>query len=410
MPDEQQGHPESLFRDALFRQKRKHGKFREVEAPVLEAPVADTHAHLQLLPDPALSLARCAAHGVGFIWTIVDAHEDGPATFERLDAWRAEAAALAPGLEGAPRKADERAVPHVRIATGCHPHNAKHYDVALEARLRERLADPRVCALGEVGLDYHYDFSPREAQRDAFRLQIRLAKETGLPLILHVREAHDDALALLREEGFPAAGTLLHCYNLDWETLEPWLSEGCHAAFGGPLTFKNADEVRDAAARMPADRLLTETDAPYMTPEPMRGMTCGPEHVVFTAARLAEVRECAPGPARRALLEQLMQNARALLDRPPTAWQRERAQASGQEQAQAQELSSEQVAAQEPAAGQARTQASATGQTSAIGQASATGQASAQTAARVPAAGQASAQASAHPPASKQVPAAGEGE
>ena len=367
MPDERQGHPEPLFRDALFRQKRKHGKFREVEAPVLEAPVADTHAHLQLLSDPALSLARCAAHGVGFICTIVDAHEDGPATFERLDAWRAEAAALAPGLEGAPRKADERAVPHVRIATGCHPHNAKHYDVALEARLRKRLADPRVCALGEAGLDYHYDFSPREAQRDAFRAQIRLAKEAGLPLILHVREAHDDALALLREEGFPAAGTLLHCYNLDWETLEPWLAEGCYAAFGGPLTFKNADEVRDAAARMPIDRLLTETDAPYMTPEPMRGMTCGPEHVVFTAARLAEVRECAPGSARRELLEQLMQNARALLDRPPTAWQREQAQASGQDQVRAQEPSSAEMAARVPAAGQASAQPAAGKQVPAAG-------------------------------------------
>lgn len=326
---------EPVFRDALFRQKRKHGKYRVVEPPALEALVADTHAHLQLLPDPALALARCAVHGVGFVCTIVDAFEDGAITFERLDAWREEAAALASTLEGAPEAAGAVAsgtagcaVPHVRIATGCHPHNAKHYDDALEARLRERLADPRVCALGEVGLDYHYDFSPRDEQRDAFRRQIRLAKEAGLPLVLHVREAHDDALALMREEGFPAAGTLLHCFNLDWATLEPWLAEGCHAAFGGPLTFKSTDEVRDAASRMPLDRLLTETDAPYMTPEPMRGMTCGPEHVVFTAARLAEARGCAAGDERKALLAQLMENARDLLDRSPTPWQRARASAA----------------------------------------------------------------------------------
>ena len=134
---------EPVFRDALFRQKRKHGKYRVVEPPALEALMADTHAHLQLLPDPALALARCAVHGVGFVCTIVDAFEDGATTFERLDAWREEAAALASTLEGAPEAAGAVAsgtagcaVPHVRIATGCHPHNAKHYDDALEARLR----------------------------------------------------------------------------------------------------------------------------------------------------------------------------------------------------------------------------------------------------------------------------------
>ena len=216
-------------------------------------------------------------------------------------------------------------MPRIRIATGCHPHNAKHYDDALEAALRERLADPRVCAVGEIGLDYHYDFSPRDDQRQAFRRQVRLAKECGLPVVLHVREAHDEAFSLMQEEGFPEAGTLLHCFNLDWATLEPWVEAGCHVAFGGPLTFKKADEVREAASKVPLDRLLTETDAPYMTPEPMRGMTCGPEHVLFTAERLAEVRGCAPGPERAAFLRQLLANARGLLDRDPTPWQQEAA-------------------------------------------------------------------------------------
>ena len=216
-------------------------------------------------------------------------------------------------------------MPRIRIATGCHPHNAKHYDDALEAALRERLADPRVCAVGEVGLDYHYDFSPRDDQRQAFRRQVRLAKECGLPVVLHVREAHDEAFSLMQEEGFPEAGTLLHCFNLDWATLEPWVEAGCHVAFGGPLTFKKADEVREAASKVPLDRLLTETDAPYMTPEPMRGMVCGPDHVLFTAERLAEVRGCAPGPKRAAFLRQLLANARELLDRDPTPWQQEAA-------------------------------------------------------------------------------------
>ena len=137
--------------------------------------------------------------------------------------------------------------------------------------------------------------SPRDDQREAFRRQLRLAKEAGLPVALHLREAHDEALAIMREEGFPEAGTLLHCFNLDWATLEPWVEEGCYVAFGGALTFKNADDTREAAARVPADRLLTETDAPYMTPEPRRGMTCLPDHVLFTAERLAEACGRAPG-------------------------------------------------------------------------------------------------------------------
>ena len=213
-------------------------------------------------------------------------------------------------------------MPRVRIAVGCHPHNAKYYDDGLEADLRRMLKDPRVAALGEIGLDYHYDFSPRDDQREAFRRQLRLAKEAGLPVALHLREAHDEALAIMREEGFPEAGTLLHCFNLDWATLEPWVEAGCYVAFGGALTFNNGDATREAAARVPADRLLTETDAPYMTPEPMRGMTCLPDHVLFTAERLAEACGRAPGAQREEFLARLMDNARELLDRPATAWQK----------------------------------------------------------------------------------------
>lgn len=204
---------------------------------------------------------------------------------------------------------------------GCHPHNAQHYDDALEAVLRERLHDARVSALGEVGLDYHYDLSPREAQREAFRRQIRLAKEAGLPVVLHMREAHDDGFALLSEEGFPEAGTLLHCFNLDAAELARWVDAGCFIAFGGPLTFKKAEEVREAAKLVPADRLLTETDAPYMTPEPLRGALCGPAHVVWTADVLCDVLGAATADERRALLTQLYANATGLLNREPTAWQ-----------------------------------------------------------------------------------------
>lgn len=223
-------------------------------------------------------------------------------------------------------------MPRVRFAVGCHPHNAKHYNDGLEQGLLDLLADPRVAAVGEIGLDYHYDFSPREDQREAFRRQIRVSKQAGLPIVLHIREAHDEAFAILQEEGFPEAGTLLHCFNLDWAELARWVGAGCHVAFGGPVTFKHADEVRDAAARVPEELLLTETDAPYMTPEPLRGATCGPEHVVFTAERLCDVRQVEHGEAREAFLRKLLANAYELLDREPTEWQRERAKGLGIEE------------------------------------------------------------------------------
>lgn len=223
-------------------------------------------------------------------------------------------------------------MPRVRFAVGCHPHNAKFYDDDLERALLDRLADPRVSAVGEIGLDYHYDFSPREDQREAFRRQIRVAKQAGLPVVLHIREAHDEAFAILQEEGFPEVGTLLHCFNLDWAELARWVEAGCHVAFGGPVTFKHADEVRDAASRVPEELLLTETDAPYMTPEPLRGATCGPEHVVFTAEKLCEVRGLTFGEERETFLRRLLANAYELLDREPTPWQRERAEELGIEE------------------------------------------------------------------------------
>ena len=135
------------------------------------------------------------------------------------------------------------AVSHVRIAAGVHPHNAKDWTPELKAALRERLRDRRVSAVGEIGLDYHYDLSPRDVQQDVFRAQIRLAKEAGLPIALHMREAHDDGFAILEEEGFPEAGTLLHCFNLD--------CSGSGALGGGRLLhrLRGAAHLQDAPTK-----------------------------------------------------------------------------------------------------------------------------------------------------------------
>lgn len=310
------------FNDAKFRRKRKDGTYEVIEAPDLPAFVADTHAHLHMLDDPAFSIARAACCDVRFIEQIIDICEDDLSILDEFAKWTRQAAVKVPRMvsvmyccKPAPR------VPKFRFAVGCHPHNAKLFDQAAEIRLSHVLHDPRVSAVGEIGLDYHYDLSPRDVQRDVFRRQIRLAKEAGLPVVLHLREAHDDGFAILSEEGFPEAGTLLHCYNLGPEEARRWIDAGCYFAFGGPVTFKKADDVREAALLVPRDRLLTETDAPYMTPEPMRGMKCGSEHVVFTASKLVDVL-CADDPwGAEGLLRQMYDNALSLLDREPTPWQ-----------------------------------------------------------------------------------------
>lgn len=344
-----------VFRDALFRKQRKHGRWQIVEAPspALEGRVADTHAHLVLLSDPALSLARCAVQGVDFVCTVTDAVEDGWATYRELDAWRGEALRILPDVFESTRRAmaahrEEAAasgaplpvsmtvdewranrcpcaevpIPHVRIAAGVHPHVASKWDAQVEERLSAMLADPRTAALGETGLDYHYDLSPRDVQRDVFRRQVALAHETGLPLVLHMRDAHDDGFAILEEEGWPAAGVLLHCCSVGPDELHRWLDRGCFVAFGGAVTFARSDGLRASAAIVPEGRLLTETDSPYMAPVPFRGIECGPEFTLYTAQRIAEERGIAPGAQRGALLEGMHAAALELLDREPTSWQR----------------------------------------------------------------------------------------
>ncbi|MBR2789404.1 MAG: TatD family hydrolase [Eggerthellaceae bacterium] len=255
---------------------------------------------------PQVEAARAEIWGVTELIDVVDLAEEGWDTVARLEAWLDAGHGLArewaPGV-GIDPEACVR--PRLKIIAGVHPHNAKHYDDAMEAALKAVLTDPHVVGIGEAGLDFFYDFSPREVQVEAFRRQIRLAHETGLPLCLHIRDAHDLALRVLEEEGFPRAGCVLHCFNLGPEVLAPWLEHDAFVGFDGPLTFASADEVRAAALTVPRERLLVETDAPYITPAPMRGMPCGPGHVVFNAAKLAEVLDADV----RDLCSQLSENA-----------------------------------------------------------------------------------------------------
>lgn len=298
-------------RDLGFHQRKKHDKWREVPAPspALEWAVADSHAHLHMLPDPAWELVRCAANGVDLVCTVTDLTEDDVGFV--LDIAEGK---VGPASDAAESSSDTAA--DVLVAVGVHPHNARLYSDEVEQRLMQLADRDVVRAIGEIGLDYHYDFSTREEQRRVFARQIRLAQQLGLPIALHLRSgedpvednAHEQAFRILEEEGFPQAGTLLHCCALGPEQLRPWIDAGCFIAYGGALTFKNADEARAGALLVPQDKLLLETDAPYMTPEPMRGAACTPAHVIFTAERLAELRGVQPGPEREAFLRQVRDN------------------------------------------------------------------------------------------------------
>lgn len=184
-----------------------------------------------------------------------------------------------------------RRIPSAFATVGIHPHDSRRYDKAAEAELARLVSDPRVVAVGEIGLDYHYDFSPREDQFRAFRAQIALADQAGLPIIIHCREAYDDVLTLLEVEMPARMGCVLHCWAGNEAEAERALALGCTFGFGGVLTFKNAEEIRQVAAAAPLDRVLLETDAPYLAPVPHRGRRNEPAYARLVAERLAELRE-----------------------------------------------------------------------------------------------------------------------
>jgi len=174
---------------------------------------------------------------------------------------------------------------------GTHPHNAhEELDVKVE-QLMDLARHPKVVGIGEAGLDYHYDFSPKPAQTQGFRVHIAAARATGLPLVIHGREADADMAAILEEEmGRGAFKPLLHCFTSGAELARRGLALGAYVSFSGILTYKNAKDLRTAAATVPMNRLLVETDAPYLAPVPYRGKTNEPAFVVKTLEELARVK------------------------------------------------------------------------------------------------------------------------
>lgn len=258
----------------------------------------DTHCHLDshYFPEGADAvIARARAVGVGGFVCI--------GVGDKMRGAR-DAIALA-----------ERIGPSVVATAGVHPHDAGVMDDDVRAELAVLAAHPRVVAVGEMGLDYHYDHAPRELQRSVFAEQIALAKRVVKPIVLHTREAAEDTLAILAAEGVREVGGVVHCFSEDRAFAERALAMGMHLSFSGIVTFKNAKSIQEVAAWAPLDRILVETDAPYLAPIPFRGKPCEPAHIVYTAKRVAELR----GIAIEALAEATTANAAKLFAVAPAS-------------------------------------------------------------------------------------------
>ncbi|CAN5158392.1 TatD family hydrolase [soil metagenome] len=237
--------------------------------------VVDSHCHLDypgLIDDLPGVVGRAAEQGVRLMVTIgtrVRKFEQVLAVAERFDT--------------------------VFCTVGTHPHNAaEETDVTLR-ELIELAQHPKVIGIGEAGLDYHYDLSPRDVQAASFRVHIAAARETGLPLVIHSRSAEDDTAGILEDEMKQGAfKPLLHCFTSKWDLARRGLAIGAYVSFSGILTYKNAEDIRETARRVPEDRLLVETDAPYLAPVPFRGKSNEPAFVVKTLETLSSVRGVSP--------------------------------------------------------------------------------------------------------------------
>jgi TatD DNase family protein len=232
--------------------------------------VIDSHCHLddrRFDPDREAVLKRARDAGLTLALTIGSG--DGP-----------------PDLEAAIRLAER--VSWLYATVGVHPHEASKADPAVLESLERLCAHPKVLAVGEIGLDYHYDHSPREVQREVFAAQLAIAGRARRPVVIHTREAWSDTVGILRRH-WDGAG-VLHCFSGGWDEAVTVLDLGFYLSFAGILTFPKAGPLREVAARAPLDRLLVETDAPYLAPVPHRGKRNEPAFVLYTAQALAQAR------------------------------------------------------------------------------------------------------------------------
>lgn len=312
--------PEPPRTDAFFVTK----KGAPVALPLAPAPIADAHTHLSSLRslDPALALARAAVAGVRFVVDVVDPTDDArdpQALLADIERWQAGAAMIVEAWGNAEvldALGEKPLLPKVRLVVGCHPHNASAFNEGARQAMEVLLAQPICAGVGEIGLDYHYDLSPREVQRTVFEEQLKLARAVNAPLSLHIREAHHEAAPLMERVGLPGAGAVLHCFDLGPEDAAPFQAMGCVLGLGGAVTFKRNEPTRVAAAAAPLGGIVTETDAPYMAPEPLRGTSCEPAMTALTMDFLAKLRAEHRGEDPAEFYESAYRKARELFDGP----------------------------------------------------------------------------------------------
>jgi TatD DNase family protein len=266
----------------------------EPQLPQLDgASLIDSHCHLDMDfdTDREAVLERARRNGIAHMVTIG-----------------------ASGRFDANHTAVELAAQHDMLSAtvGVHPHEAASVTDDTIAQLAALAARPKVVAIGETGLDYHYEHSPRPEQRQAFARFIQLARQLRLPIVVHLREADDDAVAVMQAEGAQDTGGVIHCFSGDAASARRFLDLGFHISFSGIVTFKTAEALREAARIVPRDRLLVETDAPFLAPIPFRGRRNEPALIVQTAATLAEVR----GESLAEVARTTSDNARRLFGLP----------------------------------------------------------------------------------------------
>lgn len=232
--------------------------------------LVDSHCHLnyEQLADTAGVIARAKEAGVGLFQTISTQRSDF-----------AEVKALADQY------------PEIYCSIGIHPHEAEPHEDISEEELLEAANHPKVIGIGETGLDFYYEHSPREAQKTLFRRHITVARKLDLPVIVHSRDADEDTVAILKDEYAKGAFRfLIHCFSSSKYLAEESVKLGGYISLSGIITFKKSQDLRDAAAEVPIENLLVETDSPYLAPEPYRGKPCEPAYTKFTAQKLAEIK------------------------------------------------------------------------------------------------------------------------
>jgi TatD DNase family protein len=245
----------------------------------------DTHAHLEMLEDVEVVIKRALAHGVSRVVAVSSNLESSRRTLEIA-----------------------RTFPQVFAAVGVHPHEALSLNKEVLEELEKLSENQKVVAIGETGLDYHYMNSPREVQIASFKNHIELAKRLSLPLVIHVRDAHEDMVSILKEQIAEGVKGVIHCFTGDYLTANRYIDMGFYISFSGIITFKNADKIREAARIIPLERLLIETDSPYLAPFPFRGKRNEPAYVVYVAEKIAELR----GELLEKIAEETTRNAKEL--------------------------------------------------------------------------------------------------